>query len=666
MSRKILVTAALPYASGQIHLGNLLEMVQTDIWVRYQRLSGSECAFVCATDAHGTPTMLKAREDGVSPEELAESCRVAHLRDFEGFGIEFDNYYTTHSPENRALVERIYTRLVERGFIHTRTIQQAYDEQAGMFLPDRYLRGECPSCGAEDQYGDSCVACGATYSPSELVNPRSILSGRAPVTRESEHKFFKLGEFEALLKTWMQASNLDRGARNKLAEWFKEGLKDWDITRDEPYFGFEVPGEKGKYFYVWLDAPVGYMASFRNLCGLGEEGEQRFERHFGAESDTELYHFIGKDILYFHALFWPAVLLGAGMRTPSGVFVHGFLTVNGQKMSKSRGTFITAAEYLAAELDPEYLRYYYAAKLGPGLDDIDLQLEDFAARINSDLVGKLVNIASRCASFIERSFDGNLGPRLHDPALYEEFAAERDGIGELYESRSYGKAMRSIMALADRANVWINEHKPWELAKDPARRDEMQAVATQGINLFRVLMTYITPVLPGMASKAAEFLRSELLWQKVDQPLLGAGIGKFKPLAGRVAIKTLKALVEANRGPATTLASERAEPIEIDEFLRTDLRVARITKAERVPGADRLLRLTLDDGGKGRTVFAGIAGAYAPAILVGRKVVLVANLKPRKMRFGVSEGMVLAAGEGETRVFLLSPDEGAEPGMRVR
>ena len=666
MSRNILVTAALPYASGQIHLGNLLEMVQTDIWVRYQRLSGAECAFVCATDAHGTPTMLKAREEGVSPEELAESCRVAHLRDFEGFGIEFDNYYTTHSPENRALVERIYTRLVERGFIRTRTIQQAYDEQAGMFLPDRYLRGECPSCGAEDQYGDSCVACGATYSPSELVNPRSILSGRAPVTRESEHKFFKLGEFEALLKTWMRASNLDRGARNKLAEWFKEGLKDWDITRDEPYFGFEVPGEKGKYFYVWLDAPVGYMASFRNLCGPDEEGEQRFERHFGAESDTELYHFIGKDILYFHALFWPAVLLGAGMRTPSGVFVHGFLTVNGQKMSKSRGTFITAAEYLAAELDPEYLRYYYAAKLGPGLDDIDLQLEDFAARINSDLVGKLVNIASRCASFIERGFDGKLGPRLHDPALYEEFAAQRDRIGELYESRSYGKAMRSIMALADRANVWINERKPWELAKDPARRDELQAVATQGINLFRVLMTYITPVLPSMASKAAEFLRSELLWQEVDQPLLGAGIGKFKPLAGRVAIKTLKALVEANRGPATTLASERAEPIEIDEFLRTDLRVARITKAERVPGADRLLRLTLDDGGKGRTVFAGIAGAYAPSILVGRKVVLVANLKPRKMRFGVSEGMVLAAGEGDTRVFLLSPDEGAEPGMRVR
>ena len=666
MSRKILVTAALPYASGQIHLGNLLEMVQTDIWVRYQRLSGSECAFVCATDAHGTPTMLKAREEGVSPEELAESCRVAHLRDFEGFGIEFDNYYTTHSPENRALVERIYTRLVERGFIRTRTIQQAYDEQAGMFLPDRYLRGECPSCGAEDQYGDSCVACGATYSPSELVNPRSILSGRAPVTRESEHKFFKLGEFESLLKTWMQASNLDRGARNKLAEWFKEGLKDWDITRDEPYFGFEVPGEKGKYFYVWLDAPVGYMASFRNLCGPGEEGEQRFERHFGAESDTELYHFIGKDILYFHALFWPAVLLGAGMRTPSGVFVHGFLTVDGQKMSKSRGTFITAAEYLAAELDPEYLRYYYAAKLGPGLDDIDLQLEDFAARINSDLVGKLVNIASRCASFIERSFDGNLGPRLHDPALYEEFAAQRDRIGELYESRSYGKAMRSIMALADRANVWINERKPWELAKDPARRDELQAVATQGINLFRVLMTFITPVLPGMASKAADFLRSELPWQDVDQPLLGTGIGKFKPLAGRVAIKTLKALVEANRGEPASIAAERAEPIEIEEFLRTDLRVARITKAERVPGADRLLRLTLDDGGKGRTVFAGIAGAYAPAILVGRKVVLVANLKPRKMRFGVSEGMVLAAGEGETRVFLLSPDEGAEPGMRVR
>ena len=665
MTRKMLVTAALPYASGQIHLGNLLEMVQTDIWVRYQRHSGADCAFVCATDAHGTPTMLKAREESVSPEEYAETCRAAHVRDFESFGIRFDNYYTTHSPENRELVERIYSRLVERGFIRTRTIQQAYDEEAGMFLPDRYVRGECPACGAQDQYGDSCAACGATYAPSELVNPRSILSGRPPVTRESEHKFFRLGEFESLLKTWMQASNLDRGARNKLAEWFKEGLKDWDITRDEPYFGFEVPGEKGKYFYVWLDAPVGYMASFRNLCGPGDEGEERFERYFGADSDAELYHFIGKDILYFHTLFWPAVLLGAGMRTPSGVFVHGFLTVDGQKMSKSKGTFITAADYLAAGLDPEYLRYYYAAKLGPGLDDIDLQLEDFAARINSDLVGKLVNIASRCASFVQRGFGGELGPSLHDPALYEEFVAERERIGEFYESRSYGKAMRSIMALADRANVWINEHKPWELARDAGRRDELHAVVTQGINLFRVLMTYVTPVLPRMSAGAEDFLAAKLAWQDIDKPLLGARIEKFRPLAGRVAPKTLKALVDVDREQSSG-GAESSEPVEIDEFLRTDLRVARITKAERVPGADRLLRLTLDDGGKGRTVFAGIAGAYAPAILVGRKVVLVANLKPRKMRFGVSEGMVLAAGEGEKRVFLLSPDEGAEPGMRVR
>ena len=665
MTRKILVTAALPYASGRIHLGNLLEMVQTDIWVRYQRLSGAECAFVCATDAHGTPTMLKAREEGVSPEEFAESCREAHVRDFESFGIRFDNYYTTHSPENQALVERIYARLVERGFIRTRTIQQAYDEEAGMFLPDRFVRGECPSCGAQDQYGDSCAACGATYAPSELINPRSILSGRPPVTRESEHKFFKLGDFEPQLRTWMQATNLDRGARNKLAEWFKEGLKDWDITRDKPYFGFEVPGEKGKYFYVWLDAPVGYMASFRNLCGAGEKGEQRFERYFGADSDAELYHFIGKDILYFHALFWPAVLMGARMRTPSGVFVHGFLTVDGQKMSKSKGTFITAADYLAAGLDPEYLRYYYAAKLGPGLDDIDLQLEDFAARINSDLVGKLVNIASRCASFVQRNFGGELGPDLSDPALHEEFAAERQRIGEFYESRAYGRAMRSIMALADRANVWINERKPWELAKDDATRGELHAVVTQGINLFKVLMTYITPVLPNMSASAGQFLGVKLAWRDVEQPLLGAKIGKFKPLAGRVAPKTLKALVDIDRVEADGAAG-RAEPVEIDEFLRTDLRVARITQAERVPGADRLLRLTLDDGGKGRTVFAGIAGAYAPSILVGRKVVLVANLKPRKMRFGVSEGMVLAAGEGDERVFLLSPDEGAEPGMRVR
>ena len=665
MTRKILVTAALPYASGRIHLGNLLEMVQTDIWVRYQRLSGAECAFVCATDAHGTPTMLKAREEGVSPEAFAESCREAHVRDFESFGIRFDNYYTTHSPENQALVERIYARLVERGFIRTRTIQQAYDEEAGMFLPDRFVRGECPSCGAQDQYGDSCAACGATYAPSELISPRSILSGRPPVTRESKHKFFKLGKFESPLKTWMQASNLDRGARNKLAEWFKEGLKDWDITRDEPYFGFEVPGEKGKYFYVWLDAPVGYMASFRNLCGAGEEGEERFERYFGANSDAELYHFIGKDILYFHALFWPAVLMGADMRTPSGVFVHGFLTVDGQKMSKSKGTFITAADYLAAGLDPEYLRYYYAAKLGPGLDDIDLQLEDFAARINSDLVGKLVNIASRCASFVQRNFAGELGPDLSDPALYHEFAAERERIGEFYESRAYGKAMRSIMALADWSNVWINERKPWKLAKDDATRDELHAVVTQGINLFRVLMTYITPVLPNMSASAGQFLGVKMAWQDVEQPLLGAKIGKFKPLAGRVAPKTLKALVDVNRVEPVGGVGH-AEPVEIDEFLRTDLRVARITQAERVPGADRLLRLTLDDGGKGRTVFAGIAGAYAPSILVGRKVVLVANLKPRKMRFGVSEGMVLAAGEGDKRVFLLSPDEGAEPGMRVR
>ena len=665
MTRKILVTAALPYASGRIHLGNLLEMVQTDIWVRYQRLAGADCTFVCATDAHGTPTMLKAREEGMNPEDYAESCRAAHARDFESFGIRFDNYYTTHSPENRALVERLYARLVEGSHIRTRTIQQAYDEQAGMFLPDRYVRGECPSCGAQDQYGDSCSACGATYAPSELVNPRSILSGLPPVARESEHKFFRLGEFESRLKGWMRDSNLDRGARNKLAEWFKEGLKDWDITRDEPYFGFEVPGEKGKYFYVWLDAPVGYMASFRNLCGAGEDAEQRFERYFGADSSAELYHFIGKDILYFHALFWPAVLMGAGVRTPSGVFVHGFLTVDGQKMSKSRGTFITASDYIAAGLDPEYLRYYYAAKLGPGLDDIDLSFEDFSARINSDLVGKLVNIASRCASFISRGFGGVLGPRLHDPALHEAFAGARDGIGELYESRSYAKAMRAVMSLADRANVWINEQKPWELAKEPNRADELQAVATQGLNLFKVLMTYMTPVLPRIASDAAEFLRCELRWNDVSAPLLNKPISKFKPLAQRVQPKTLKALAESSQDQGDA-ASVQTAPIDIEEFLRTDLRVARIVKAERVPGADRLLRLTLDDGSKGRTVFAGIAGAYAPSILVGRKVVLVANLKPRKMRFGVSEGMVLAAGEGESRVFLLSPDEGAEPGMRVR
>jgi methionyl-tRNA synthetase len=663
--RKILVTSALPYANGSIHMGHLVEYLQTDIWVRFQKLRGHTCTYVCASDAHGTPIMLKARELGISPEELTESVSKEFVKDFRDFGVEFDNYHTTHSPENEQIVGRMYQALHDTGDIYTRTIEQSYDEKEGMFLPDRFVKGTCPRCKSEDQYGDACEVCGATYAPEDLIDPVSVLSGTTPIKRESEHYFFKLSEYETKLRDWMQVAALDKNVVAKLNEWFDAGLRDWDISRDAPYFGFRIPGTEDKYFYVWLDAPVGYMASFQNLCDRTEGLD--FDEYWGADSDAEVYHFIGKDIMYFHTLFWPAVLQGAGFRAPTSVFAHGFLTVNGQKMSKSRGTFIKARTYLD-NLNPEFLRYYYAAKLGPTIEDIDLNLDDFIARVNSDLVGKLVNIASRCAGFINKRFDGRLADKLADEALFAEFAAASDAIAGHYEKREFSKAMRLIMALADKANRYIDEHKPWVMAKDPDQLSDVQLVCTQGINMFRSLMVYLSPVIPTVATGAREFLNEDhWQWQDAGSPLLDATIAKFKPLLTRVEAAQVERMREQSKETTTLAESDKEDDyISIDDFMKVDLRIAKIEKAEPVEGADKLLSLTLDVGESQRQVFAGIKAAYEPDSLVGRHVIVVANLAPRKMRFGVSEGMVLAAGPGGADIFLLSPDDGAKPGMRVK
>ncbi len=672
-TRRILVTSALPYANGPIHVGHLVEYVQTDIWARFQRMRGHECYYVCADDAHGTPIMLRAEQEGITPEELIERVGREHRADFADFRIGFDNYHTTHSPENRELATLIYERLKAGGHITTRVIRQAWDPEREIFLPDRYIRGECPRCGAPDQYGDACEACGATYTPEELRNPRSAISGAKPVERESLHYFFRLADFEPMLREWTRAGHLQPEVANKLDEWFAAGLKEWDISRDAPYFGFEIPNAPGKYFYVWMDAPVGYMASFKNLCartGLD------FDEWWGPDSETELYHFIGKDIIYFHALFWPAMLHGAGFRTPSAVWAHGFLTVDGQKMSKSRGTFIRARTYLD-HLDPEWLRYYFAAKLGPGVEDIDLNLDDFVQRVNSDLVGKVVNIASRCAGFITKRFGGRLASALERPALHERFLAAGASIAEAYERREYARAVREIMALADEANRYIDERKPWFLAREAGREAEVQAVCTMGLDLFRILMGYLKPVLPRVAGDAEAFLRCPpLTWVNIGEPLLDHTVAPYRPLLTRVERKAVDAMLadaradlerEAAPPPAAAPGGEPLAPeITIEDFQKVDLRVARIVAAEAVEGADRLLRLTLDLGGPRRTVLAGIRQAYEPEALVGRLTVMVANLKPRKMRFGVSEGMVLAAGPGGRELWLIAPDEGAEPGMRVK
>ena len=664
--RRILVTSALPYANGSIHLGHLVEYIQTDIWVRFQKLRGNECLYFCADDTHGTPVMIRARKEGVAPEVLVQKMHDEHLSDFKGFLIEFDNYHSTHSEENRLLSEEVYLKNRDAGHIHTATVRQAYCQKDAMFLPDRFIRGVCPHCGAEDQYGDACEVCSATYSPLDLKQAGCALCGDKPVERESEHFFFKLADFEPFLREWTASGALQIQMSNKLEEWFQAGLKDWDISRDGPYFGFQIPDAPGKFFYVWLDAPIGYMASSQDYFQRMGGG---FDDYWRRSEQTEVYHFIGKDILYFHTLFWPAMLKGAGFRIPTGVFAHGFLTVNGQKMSKSRGTFINARNYLEF-LDPEYLRYYYAGKLTSRVDDLDLNLEDFVLRVNSDLVGKVVNLASRTASFVHKRFQGRLADAYPDDnGLHRRFVAAAETIGALYEAREFARAMRTIMALADEANRFIEEHAPWRLAKE-GQDEALQSVCTIALNLFRILMLYLSPVVPALAQKANDFLDlPPWSWDGCREPLFGTTIKKFQHLMVRVDPKKIAALLKASAEsppPPPASGEKAAAEIEIDAFDQVDLRVARVCEAESVPGADKLLRLTLDLGTLGRrTVFAGIKSAYEPRTLVGRLTVVVANLKPRQMKFGLSEGMVLAAGPGGKSLFLLAPDSGAEPGMRI-
>ena len=721
MRRQILVTSALPYANGSIHIGHLVEYIQTDIWVRFQKMRGHECHYVCADDTHGTPIMLRAQNEGISPEALIERVWQEHTRDFAGFHVEFDNYHSTHSPETRALAEDVYLRLRGRGLIAVRSVEQFYDPVKQMFLPDRFIKGECPNCHAKDQYGDSCEVCGTTYSPTDLIAPYSAVSGAAPLRKASDHYFFKLShpDCRAFLEQWTQSGeHLQEQARNKIREWFDQGLNDWDISRDAPYFGFEIPDAPGKYFYVWLDAPIGYLGSFQDLA-------QRLGLDFAAwarpGSNAEMVHFIGKDILYFHALFWPAMLKFGGYRTPTRVFAHGFLTVDGQKMSKSRGSFITAGSYLEQGLNPEWLRYYYAAKLGPTMEDIDLNFDDFVARVNSDLVGKYVNIASRAAGFINKRFGG----RLIEPERRAAGAAERpdlllyaseNDIAEAYEKREYGKAVREIMRLADLVNQYADQHKPWELAKHPEQTERLHQVCSELLNAFRVLSIYLAPILPATAQRVAKFmnLAGKLDWEHLPE-YPRAPIGEYQHLVTRVDSKQIHALIEANREtlapaadtthspqrhaqhqehaveartsasvttpaaatpaaatpavttPAAAPPAQAAEgKIGIEEFNRVELRVARIVDAQHVEGADKLLRLQLDLGGETRQVFAGIKSAYDPEQLKGRLTVMVANLQPRKMRFGESQGMVLAASGEGPGIFLLSPDTGALPGMRVK
>ena len=676
--RRILVTSALPYANGPLHLGHMLEQVQTDIWVRFQRSRGHTCYYVCADDAHGTAIMLSAEKLGITPEEQIDQVRREHERDSADFAIAFDHFHSTHSEENRRWSETIYSRLVDNGHIAARDITQAYDPDKGLFLADRFIKGTCPNCGATDQYGDNCEVCGATYSPADLIDPVSALSGATPIEKQSKHLFFRLPLLKDMLVAWIASGTLQESVANKLREWTDSELQEWDISRDAPYFGFAIPGENDKYFYVWLDAPIGYIGAFEYLCH--RDGID-FDAYWQRESESELYHFIGKDIINFHGLFWPAMLHSAGLRTPTAVYAHGFLTVNGTKMSKSRGTFINARHYLD-HLDAEYLRYYFAAKLGPGVDDIDLNLDDFVQRVNSDVIGKVVNIASRCAGFLRKGFDNRTAASADDPALLAEFAAAEEEIAAAYEEREYGRALRRVMELADRANQYIDHHKPWVMVKDADAAPRVQTVCTTGLEAFRRLMIFLAPVLPQMAERAQAYLGRDLVWSELGTPLYDQSLGDFKPLMQRIDPKVVAQMVESNRaegaaGPSEKTPSESSREtgkasqqehtfLDIKEFQKVELRVARIIAADAVDGADKLLALTLDVGTLGkRQVFSGIKAAYAPASLVGRLTVLVANLAPRKMRFGVSEGMVLAAGEGDEGIYLLAPDSGAEPGMRI-
>lgn len=683
MTRKILVTSALPYANGSIHLGHMVEHIQTDVWVRFQKLRGHECHYCCADDTHGTPVMLAAQKQGIAPEDMIAKVREEHLADFTGFFIGYDNYYSTHSPENKQFSQDIYRALKAGGKIESRVIEQLFDPEKQMFLPDRFVKGECPKCHAQDQYGDNCEVCGTTYSPTELINPYSAVSGVKPELRESEHFFFKLGECADFLKAWTSGNNphdgkphLQAEALNKMKEWLGEGeettLSDWDISRDAPYFGFEIPDAPGKYFYVWLDAPVGYMASFKNLCGrIGID----FDEYFKAGSQTEMYHFIGKDILYFHALFWPAMLHFSGHRAPTGVYAHGFLTVDGQKMSKSRGTFITAKSYLEQGLNPEWMRYYIAAKLNSKIEDIDLNLQDFISRVNSDLVGKYVNIAARASGFIAKRFEGKLKD-VSDSALLAKLTAQSEAIAECYENREYAKALRDIMALADAVNEYVDANKPWELAKQEGQDERLHEVCSELINAFTILTAYLAPVLPQTAANAARFLNLDAItWANTRVTLGGHTINKYEHLMQRVEQKQVDDLIEANKQSIQTTPApvedskyeKVAEQASFDDFMKIDMRVAKVLNCEAVEGSTKLLKFDLDFGFEKRIIFSGIAASYPnPAELNGRMVIAVANFAPRKMaKFGVSEGMILSAATAEGKLKLLDVDTGAQPGDKV-
>ncbi|KZM42012.1 methionine--tRNA ligase [Marinomonas sp. SBI22] len=679
--RKILVTSALPYANGSIHLGHMLEHIQTDVWVRFQKLRGNQCTAVCADDAHGTAIMIKADKNGETPEQLIEGVRQEHMADFNDFMIGYDNYHSTHSEENRELSSHIYKTLRDNDKIAVRSIVQAFDPEKEMFLADRFIKGTCPKCKAEDQYGDNCEVCSATYTAMEMINPVSVYSGATPVEKESEHYFFKLPEFQAFLAEWTRSGTLQDQVANKLAEWLDSGLQEWDISRDAPYFGFEIPDAPGKYFYVWLDAPIGYMASFKNLCDRTDG--LNFDDYWAKGSDTELYHFIGKDIINFHALFWPAMLECAGYRTPTAVNAHGYVTVDGKKMSKSRGTFIKARTYLN-HLDPQYLRYYFSAKLNATPDDIDLNLEDFIQRVNSDVVGKVVNIASRTASFINKKFDNQLATEVSEAEMIQSFIDAGDMIADCFENREYSKGIREIMRLADVANTYIADQAPWVLAKNEETLPKVQEVCTVSLNLFSILATYLKPILPDMVTDAEAFLGKELTWDNREELLFGKSVNKFKALMARIDQKQVDAMIEegkaeaaleaaANESQETAEKEEQtelskdpiADEIQFDDFAKVDLRIALIAKAEHVEKANKLLKLTLDLGGETRVVFSGIKSAYKPEDLEGKHTVMVANLAPRKMKFGLSEGMVLAAGPGGDELWLLEPHAGAKPGMRV-
>ena len=684
MTRKILVTSALPYANGSIHLGHMVEHIQTDVWVRFQKLRGHECYYCCADDTHGTPVMLAAQKQGIAPEDMIAKVREEHLADFTGFGIGYDNYYSTHSPENKQFSQDIYRALKANGKIESRVIEQLFDPEKQMFLPDRFVKGECPKCHAQDQYGDNCEVCGTTYSPTELINPYSAVSGAKPELRESEHFFFKLGECADFLKAWTSGNNPHDGkphlqpeALNKMKEWLGEGeettLSDWDISRDAPYFGFEIPDAPGKYFYVWLDAPVGYMASFKNLCDrIGID----FDEYFKADSQTEMYHFIGKDILYFHALFWPAMLHFSGHRAPTGVYAHGFLTVDGQKMSKSRGTFITAKSYLEQGLNPEWMRYYIAAKLNSKIEDIDLNLQDFISRVNSDLVGKYVNIAARASGFIAKRFEGRLKD-VADSELLAKLTAQSEAIAECYESREYAKALRDIMALADIVNEYVDANKPWELAKQEGQDARLHEVCSELINAFTMLTAYLAPVLPKVAENAAKFLNLEAItWANTRKTLGEHAINKYEHLMQRVEQKQVDDLIEANKQSIAAAAAPAveeskyekvAEQASFDDFMKIDMRVAKVLNCEAVEGSTKLLKFDLDFGFEKRIIFSGIAASYPnPAELNGRMVIAVANFAPRKMaKFGVSEGMILSAATADGKLKLLDVDAGAQPGDKV-